>query len=93
MSKIATSEYDDKTNEVHTVTGSESEIAVNISKLCDQSGLIIMDAVYKNSGVCLTEITFLDDEESIWLGHQKRRLLMLTPPLYTLRHIVRREVV
>ena len=65
MSKIATLEYDGKTYELPTITGSENETAVDISKLRDQSGLITMDPGYKNSGVCKSEITFLDGEEGI----------------------------
>jgi citrate synthase len=65
MSKIATLEYDGKKYELPTITGSEHETAVDISKLRDQSGLITMDPGYKNSGVCKSEITFLDGEEGI----------------------------
>ena len=65
MSKIATLEYDGKTYELPTLTGSENETAIDISKLRDQSGLITMDPGYKNSGVCKSEITFLDGEEGI----------------------------
>jgi citrate synthase len=65
MSKIATLEYDGQKYELPTITGSENETAVDISKLRDQSGLITMDPGYKNSGVCKSEITFLDGEEGI----------------------------
>ena len=65
MSKIATLEYDGKKYELPTITGSENETAIDISKLRDQSGLITMDPGYKNSGVCKSEITFLDGEEGI----------------------------
>ncbi len=65
MSKIAILEYDGQKFELPTITGSENETAVDISKLRDQSGLITMDPGYKNSGVCKSEITFLDGEEGI----------------------------
>ncbi len=65
MSKIATLEYDGQKYELPTLTGSENETAIDISKLRDQSGLITMDPGYKNSGVCKSEITFLDGEEGI----------------------------
>ncbi len=65
MSKIATLEYDGQKYELPTITGSENETAVDISKLRDQSGLITMDPGYKNSGVCKSEITFLDGELGI----------------------------
>ena len=65
MSQIATLEYDGKKYDLPTITGSENETAIDISKLRDQSGLITMDPGYKNSGVCKSEITFLDGEEGI----------------------------
>ena len=65
MSNTATLEYDGKKYELPTITGSENETAFDISKLRDQSGLITMDPGYKNSGVCKSEITFLDGEEGI----------------------------
>ncbi len=65
MSKIATLEYDGNKYELPTLTGSENETAVDISKLRDQSGIITFDPGYKNSGVCKSEITFLDGEEGI----------------------------
>ena len=60
MSKIATIELDGKKYEFPVIEGSENEIAIDISKLRDVSGAISMDPGYKNSGVCLSKITFLD---------------------------------
>ena len=65
MSKIATIELDGKKYEFPVIEGSENEIAIDISKLRDVSGAISMDPGYKNSGVCLSKITFLDGEEGI----------------------------
>ena len=65
MSKIATIELDGKKYEFPVIDGSENEIAIDISKLRDVSGAITMDPGYKNSGVCLSKITFLDGEEGI----------------------------
>ncbi len=65
MSKTAILEFDGQKYELPTLTGSENETAVDISKLRDLSGLITMDPGYKNSGVCKSEITFLDGEEGI----------------------------
>lgn len=65
MSNIATIELDGKKYELPTITGSENEIAIDISKLRDLSGAITMDPGYKNSGVCKSDITFLDGEEGI----------------------------
>jgi citrate synthase len=65
MSKTAILEFDGNKYELPTLTGSENETAIDISKLRDLSGLITMDPGYKNSGVCLSKITFLDGEEGI----------------------------
>jgi citrate synthase len=62
MSKIATLEIDGKTFEFPVIQGSENEVAVDISKLRDVSGVITLDPGYKNSGACKSEITFLDGE-------------------------------
>src|SRR4029453_2831764 len=65
MSKIATLEIDGKTYEFPVIQGSENEVAVDISKLRDVSGVITLDPGYKNSGSCKSEITFLDGELGI----------------------------
>jgi citrate synthase len=65
MSNIAILELDGKRYELPTIIGSENETAIDISKLRDLSGVITMDPGYKNSGVCKSEITFLDGEEGI----------------------------
>ena len=65
MSKTAILELEGKKYEFPLIEGSENEIAVDISKLRDLSGAITMDPGYKNSGVCKSDITFLDGEEGI----------------------------
>jgi len=65
MSKTAILELEGKKYEFPVIEGSEKEIAVDISKLRDLSGAITMDPGYKNSGVCKSDITFLDGEEGI----------------------------
>jgi citrate synthase len=65
MSKIATLEIDGKTFEFPVIQGSENEVAIDISKLRDESGVITLDPGYKNSGACTSEITFLDGELGI----------------------------
>lgn len=65
MSKTAILEIDGKKYELPIIIGSENEVAVDISKLRDVSGVITMDPGYKNSGVCKSDITFLDGEEGI----------------------------
>jgi citrate synthase len=65
MSKTAILELDGKKYEFPVIVGSENEAAIDISKLRDLTSAITMDPGYKNSGVCKSEITFLDGEEGI----------------------------
>ena len=65
MSKVATLEIEGKKYEFPIVEGSENEIAIDINKLRDLTGAITLDPGYKNSGSCLSEITFLDGELGI----------------------------
>lgn len=65
MSEVAKIEIQGKTYEFPVIEGTENEKAIDISKLRDLSGYITMDQGYKNTGTCLSEITFLDGEEGI----------------------------
>lgn len=65
MSRTAILEIDGKKYELPIVVGSENEVAVDISKLRDMSGVITLDPGYKNSGACTSGITFLDGELGI----------------------------
>ena len=65
MSKIATLEFDGKKYEFPIIVGTEDEVGIDISKLRDLSGAITLDSGYKNTGACVSEITFLDGEEGI----------------------------
>ncbi|MFV8270551.1 citrate synthase [Flavobacterium sp. GT2N3] len=65
MSKIATLEIDGKKIELPIIVGSENEVAIDINKLRDLSGIITLDPGYKNSGSCKSDITFLDGELGI----------------------------
>jgi len=65
MSKTAILEVNSEKFELPIVTGSENEVAIDISKLRDLSGIITLDPGYKNSGSCTSEITFLDGELGI----------------------------
>ena len=65
MSKIATLEIDGKKIELPVVVGSENEVAIDINKLRDLTGIITLDPGYKNSGSCKSDITFLDGELGI----------------------------
>ncbi|MGV3461133.1 MAG: citrate synthase [Flavobacterium sp.] len=65
MSNTAILEINGKKYEFPVIVGSENEVAIDIEKLRGETGAITMDPGYKNSGVCKSEITFLDGEEGI----------------------------
>jgi len=65
MANTATLKIDDKTYEFPLITGTEDEVAIDISKLRGLTGAITLDAGYKNTGSCESSITFLDGEQGI----------------------------
>jgi citrate synthase len=65
MSKIAKIELDGKVYEFPVVQGTENELAIDISKLRQETGYITLDQGYKNTGATTSAITFLDGEEGI----------------------------
>ena len=56
---------DGKKINLPTVTGTENEVAVDISSLRNQSGVITLDDGYANTGSCQSAITFIDGEQGI----------------------------
>lgn len=65
MSKIAKIELDGKVYEFPVVQGTENELAIDISKLRQETGYVTLDQGYKNTGATMSAITFLDGEEGI----------------------------
>lgn len=61
----ATITYQGKSWEIPVVIGSEKEIAIDISQLRAQTGLITLDEGYANTGSCLSAITFIDGDNGI----------------------------
>ena len=59
MSNEAKLELDGKTFTLPTLTGSESEKAVDISALRANTGYITIDDGYGNTGSCTSNITFI----------------------------------
>ena len=45
--------------------GSENEVAIDIKTLRQNTGLITLDPGYKNTGSCISDITYLDGENGI----------------------------
>lgn len=65
MSKTATITVDGKSYELPLIVGTENEVAIDISSLRSQSGIITLDQGFKNTGSCNSAITFLDGELGI----------------------------
>lgn len=65
MSEFAELKFRDKVYQLPVVIGTENEIAVDISKLRAQSGLITLDDGYGNTGSCISEITYIDGDKGI----------------------------
>lgn len=55
----------DITIELPIMTGSEGEKAIDISSLREQTGFITMDPGLGNTGICSSQITFMDGEKGI----------------------------
>jgi len=65
MSETAKIELGGKVYEFPVIEGTENEKAIDISKLRQETGYVTLDSGYKNTGACLSAITFLDGEEGI----------------------------
>ncbi|MGJ5643464.1 citrate synthase [Formosa sp. S-31] len=66
MSKTATLEIDGKKYDFPLITGTENEVAIDISNLrAATEGVITLDSGFKNTGSCESAITFLDGEKGI----------------------------
>lgn len=65
MSKTAKLQFGDKEIQFPVVEGTEGEIAIDISKLRDETGLVTLDNGYMNTGSCQSSITFLDGEKGV----------------------------
>lgn len=65
MKNKATLTFDDKVHDLNLISGSENEVALDISRLRQEAKLITIDAGFKNTGSCQSAITFLDGENGI----------------------------
>lgn len=66
MSDIAKLQIDDESYEFPLVKGTENEVAIDVKTLrAATKGVITIDPGYKNTGACLSAITFLDGEKGI----------------------------
>jgi len=65
MAKSAKIEFNGNSYSFTVITGSENEQAIDINDLRSRTGLITYDPGYKNTGHCISEITYLDGENGI----------------------------
>ncbi len=65
MAKTAELIVDGKSYKFPLVEGTEKEMAVDISNLLEEAGLITLDLGYKNTGATKSAITFLDGDKGI----------------------------
>ena len=63
--KKARLEFDGKTIELDSLTGTENETGLDITKLRAETGLITLDPAYGNTGSCTSDITFIDGGKGI----------------------------
>jgi len=56
---------DDKTIELPVIYGSEGERGIDISSLRQQTGYITMDQGFRNTGSCMSSITYVDGKKGI----------------------------
>ena len=54
-----------KTYELPILTGSEGEMAIDISALRQENGFITLDVGFANTGSCQSSITFMDGEKGV----------------------------
>lgn len=65
MSEMATLKVGDQTIELPIIVGSEGELAVDISNLRADTGIITLDPGYANTGSTKSDITFIDGDKGI----------------------------
>ncbi len=65
MAHKATLNFNGKILELPVIEGTEGELAIEISRLREQTGLITYDPGYANTGSCKSAITFIDGEKGI----------------------------
>ena len=57
--------YEDKVYDFPLVRGTENELGIDIKTLRSKTGLITLDPGYKNTGSCVSNITYLDGENGV----------------------------
>src|SRR6185295_17387668 len=65
MSNTAELIINGKSYKLPVIVGTENEMAIDISNLLEEAGLITLDLGYKNTGATKSAITFLDGDKGI----------------------------
>src|SRR3954453_8363831 len=65
MTRTATLTFDGKSIDLPVVEGSEGELAVDITRLRAETGLVTLDPGFGNTGACRSTITYIDGEKGI----------------------------
>ena len=65
MKKLAKLTLDGKSFDLPVITGSEGEMAIDISRLRQETGLVTLDPGFANTGSCKSSITFMDGEKGV----------------------------
>lgn len=65
MARTAKLTFEDRSIDLPVVEGSEGELAVDITQLRGQTGLITLDPGYGDTGACTSDITYIDGEKGI----------------------------
>lgn len=65
MGKSVTLIFDGKSYELPVITGTEGDLAIDIRRLKEETGFITYDPGLGNTGVCKSQITYLDGEEGV----------------------------
>jgi len=65
MSHTCRLELDGRRYDLPVVEGSEHELAIDISRLREQTGYITLDDGYGNTGSCTSSVTYIDGEKGV----------------------------
>ncbi|QSH41919.1 citrate synthase [Lentisphaerota bacterium ZTH] len=63
--KYAKLVYEDKEIMLPIIVGTENEVAVDISRLRKETGMVTIDPSFVNTAACFSRITFIDGEKGI----------------------------
>ncbi|MDI9446064.1 MAG: citrate/2-methylcitrate synthase, partial [Planctomycetota bacterium] len=65
MSRTAKLTFEGREIELPVEESAEGELAVDVSKLRDATGMVTLDPSLANTAICRSEITFIDGDRGI----------------------------